>query len=193
MNIAVRPLILLGTALLAVSACDDGETPKAASTPDAAAKWSGYAKECPLLPGQEPGKRNAAPYRSPTLFSVRCQYRTADNKQEKVALSVTVYRAASGGGTAEQLAIAVMEKNRATATATARPAVTGSTAPTASTEPIEDLGDNAFARLVPKRGVRVYVRSANALIQVDYTDPEGGKDALTTATELTRQALTGLA
>ncbi|MEU4161445.1 hypothetical protein [Actinoplanes sp. NPDC026670] len=192
MNIAVRPLILLGTALLAVSACDNGGTPESANTPDAAAKWSGFAKECPALPGQEPGKRSAAAYRSPTLFSVRCQYRTADNKKEKVALSVTVYRAASGGSTAEQLAIGVMEKDRATATATAQPAVTGSTAPAASTEPLDGLGDNAFARLVPKRGVRVYARSANALVQVDYTDPEGGGEALAEATEITRQALTGL-
>jgi hypothetical protein len=200
-NIAPRPLIpvLLGT-VLAVSACDDGDPPQSAGDPSAGVHWTGYAKGCPEFAGEEPGKRAAAAYTGPTLYSVRCQYRPAGAKQEKIALSVTVYRAASGGSTAEQLAAGALEKGRATASGTVgvvgsspSPAVVGtSPSPAAETQPIEGLGDGAFARLVPKRGVRVYVRSANAMVQLDYTDQGDSRKALATATDLTRQALTGL-
>jgi hypothetical protein len=205
-NIAPRPLIpvLLGTVLLAVSACDDGDPPRSAGDPSAGVRWTGFAKDCPAFTGQQPGKRTAAAYNGPTLFSVRCQYRSADAKQEKIALSVTVYRAASGGSTAEQLAVGALEKDRATApgtvdvagsspSAAAGPgAAGGSPSPAAETQPIEGLGDGAFARLVPKRGVRVYARSANALVQLDYTDLGDSRKALATATGLTRQAITAL-
>jgi hypothetical protein len=205
-NIAPRPLIpvLLGTVLLAVSACDDGDPPPAGG-PGAGVHWTGFAKDCPALTGQEPGRRTAAAYDGPTLFSLRCQYRSADAEQEKIALSVTVYRAASGGSTADQLAVGAMEKDRATAPETAGVAGSGPSAetgpggtsggspsPAAATQPINGLGDSAFARLVPKRGVRVYVRSANALVELDYTDPGDSRKALATATDLTRQALAGL-
>ncbi|WP_433789249.1 hypothetical protein [Actinoplanes sp. CA-252034] len=200
MKIALRHVIpvLLGTALLTVAACDDGDPPSSAREPGAAARWTGFVKECPVLTGTDPGRRTAAAYDGPNLFSLRCQYVTTEARQ-KVVLNVTVYRAASGGSTAEQLAVATMEKDRATTTVIAgapSPSVPSlpSASPSASAEtrPIDELGDSAFARLVPDRGVRVYARSANAVVQLDFTDSRDGRKALTTATDLTRQALTKL-
>ncbi|MEU8660059.1 hypothetical protein [Actinoplanes philippinensis] len=194
MNIAVRPLVpvLLGTALLTVAACDS-EPPSAAGDPSAAVRWTGFGKDCPALTGAGPGKRAAAPYDGARLFSLRCQYMATGVKQQNVALSVTVYRAASGGSTAEQLAVATMDRDRAADTAVpSAPAPSASPSAPVETEPIKELGDHAFARVVPEMGVRVYARSANALVQLDYTDAGDGRKALTAATDLTRQALAGL-
>jgi hypothetical protein len=198
---AVRTLIpaLLGTVLLAVSACDDGGTPSPpAGDPSAGIRWTGFAKDCPAFAGADPGKRSPAAYDGANLFSLRCQYQAA-GQPPAIVLNVTVYRAASGGSTAEQLAVDTLEKDRTAPAGTATPAPSeapggGPAAPSAAptVEPVDGLGDSAFARLVPARGVRVYVRSANALIQLDYTDPGDSRKALTTATELTRQALTAL-
>jgi hypothetical protein len=173
----VRSMIpaLLGIVLLTVPACDNGDPPELVAVPGA--RWQGFAKGCPVFDGEEPGKRPAPAYDGPALFSVRCQYKVAGTRELKIALSVTVYRAASGGGTVEQLAADTMMRDQGSAE---------------DTEALAGLGDSAFTRLVPGRGVRVYVRSGNALVELDYTDPGDGRAALATATGLTRQALTGL-
>lgn len=189
----VRPVIavtLLGVTLL--TACDSGDPQRQDASPSsssASVRWQRLAAECPVFAGDaatglEPMDQAFRPHERDSLYAVGCKYRTVESRGSKVSLNVTVYRAPTGGQSPEQLAAGELERNR-------RDADLGQ-GEGATSEPVKGLGDGGFARLVPGRGVRLYVQTANAVVQLDYADPGDSRKALVKATDLTNQTLSVL-
>lgn len=190
----VRPVIavtLLGVTLL--SACDSGDPQRQDASPSSSssssARWQRLAAECPAFAGDaatgiEPVDQAFRPHDGAIVYTVGCKYRASESRGSKVALNVTVYRSPVGDRTPEQLAEYEVDRSRRDADAY----------PTegAKSEVLKGVGDSAFARLVPGRGVRLYVQTANAMVQLDYSDPGDSRKALAKATELTKQTLSVL-
>ncbi|MDI6100297.1 hypothetical protein QLQ12_16955 [Actinoplanes sp. NEAU-A12] len=190
----VRPVIavtLLSVALL--SACDSGDSkgPDASSSSSSSAKprWQKLAAECPAFAGDaatgvEPVDKAFRPFNGKKLYAVGCDYRASESRGWKVMLNVTLYRTPVGERTPDALAARELDRNRRAAEQYATEG--------AKSEVVTGVGDSAFARLVPGRGVRVYVQTANAMVQLDYADPGDSRKALAKATDLTRQTLSVL-
>jgi hypothetical protein len=190
----VRPAVvvtLLGVTLLA--GCDSGgsqrENVSATSSSAAAPRWKKLGSACPAFAGDaatgvapvEPAFR---PFTGPAVYTVSCGYRAVESRGSKVALNVTVYRRPVGERSPEQLAVQDVDRSRR--------AADGFTTEGAKSETVEGVGDSAFARLVPGRGVRLYVQTSNAMVQLDYADPGDSRKALVKATDLAKQSLTVL-
>lgn len=199
MRIVIAATALLGAALL--TACDSGDPPTLDPTLNtgtgvpspivatgAPGKWQRLAGECPQVPAAagvlRPGTTSRGTIDNAYVLNVQCEYPAVEGKLPKASVNVGVYRIATIDGSADQLAEANLAKNRRDADTGADPKVPVRT--------LRGVGDAGFASVFPGKGVRLYARSSNVVVLLEYADPGDGKRSLARAEAYAADVLAAL-